>query len=498
MDFYRDKRGKILINVIPTDLLASIRGIGEITIEKIKLLKDIGCTLNLENTTRALPSQYFTKESINALFSFESNMTAAHIEQSQSDPCINSEKCAESVSGSKSCTVARPRSSHMVENVSTGLSKISIPTCTQTFTMARSSFATTLPSPSDASDHGPFEEFTPLNAKPEMSFVRSSDLDPQALPFVAARNEPKIKVKASSLPVFSGSRADWPEFKVLWPALTERLGLDELQLCMELKRACKGKAGERLRNITSGKGAYSKLWDRLLDEYDDPGLSCQEAIARLHSMRSVAESDYKGMIKLIDTVEGVYNQLAELGQVQAVHAIDIDRVASLLPPSTKMVWLRIYQNLSRDQKVAPLSHFWNFLCQERGAVARLSEMVSTSNRRNEREMLGSSNRRNERVESHFTDYKNSKGVVESKLNAKGNKSNRLLCAVCGEDSTHTTENCIQFRELNLFNKYQALKRHRLCFACMSSQHKREECSHKCEKCGKSHHTSLCKLVSAST
>ena len=55
MDFYRDKRGKILINVIPTDLLASIRGIGEITIEKIKLLKDIGCTLNLENTTRALP-----------------------------------------------------------------------------------------------------------------------------------------------------------------------------------------------------------------------------------------------------------------------------------------------------------------------------------------------------------------------------------------------------------------------------------------------------------
>ena len=37
-----------MINVIPTDLLTSIRGIGEITLEKIKLLKDIGCTLNLE------------------------------------------------------------------------------------------------------------------------------------------------------------------------------------------------------------------------------------------------------------------------------------------------------------------------------------------------------------------------------------------------------------------------------------------------------------------
>ena len=150
MDLYKDERGKILINVIPTDLLASIRGIGEITLDKIKLLKDIGCTLNLENTTKALPAQYFTKESIDALFSFETSMTTAHIEQSQSNPCINSEKCAESVSGSKSCTVARPRSSHLVENVSTGLSKISIPTCTQTFTMARSSYTTTLPSASDA------------------------------------------------------------------------------------------------------------------------------------------------------------------------------------------------------------------------------------------------------------------------------------------------------------------------------------------------------------
>ena len=55
MDIYKDERGKILINLIPTDLLASIRGIGEITLDKIKLLKDIGCTLNLENTTRALP-----------------------------------------------------------------------------------------------------------------------------------------------------------------------------------------------------------------------------------------------------------------------------------------------------------------------------------------------------------------------------------------------------------------------------------------------------------
>ena len=515
LQLFKDEKGKIRINEIPLNLLSSIRGIGNITIEKLKLLKDINM-LNLESTVQALPSQYFTKSDIDNMFSFNTEMVPPRILHSQSDSNMASEKCAESILSSRSCVESELRHKSSFENtgVNSKSGKVSVPTCT--FTATRETVHNTYVDSSEDRNSNTFENGPQLNpqvqAVPTCSFtatretvhnayVDSSEdcnsntfengpqLNPQAQAFVSNKIVPRIKVKASSLPTFSGNRIDWPEFKVLWPALVERLDFDELQLCMELKRACKGRAGDRLKNITSGIGAYSRLWDRLLDEYDDPGLSCQEALSRLHSLKPVAESDYKGILKLIDVVEGTYNQLDELGQLQAVHAIDVDRVANLLPPSTKMVWLRTYQDLSRRERVAPFKYFWGFLSKERGAVARLAESIGTSTRRSER------------VETHFTESKNKE---ESKLKAKTNKyavgsSNQKFtysCAVCDVD-THTTEICSRFKEMSVHDKYQALKRRRLCFACLSPQHRRDECSRRCGKCGKGHHASLCKVELAS-
>lgn len=477
LQFFKDDKGKIRIKEVPLNLLSSIRGIGNVTIEKLKLLRDIDM-LNLESTVQALPSQYFNKADIDEMFTFE--MVPPRILHSQSDSNMASEKCAEPISGSRSCfveTELRPKS--CLE------SKMSTPACAHTATAACPAFAAAR----DNEYHVISDMSEDRYSTQENTFETSKHLNPRAQPFVFGKNEPRIKIKASSLPTFSGNRIDWPEFKVLWPALVERLDFDELQLCMELKRACKGRAGDRLKNITSGIGAYSRLWDRLLDEYDDPSLSCQEALSRMHSLKPVAESDYKGMLKLIDVIEGTYNQLDELGQLQAVHAIDVDRVANLLPPSTKMVWLRTYQDLSRRERVAPFKYFWGFLSKERGAVARLAESTGTSVRRNER------------AETHFAESKNNE---EFKMKAKENKypvgssykKSEGTCAVC-DVNTHTTEICSRFRELSVHEKYQALKMRRLCFACLSPHHRRENCSKKCGKCGKGHHVSLCKMESAS-
>ena len=56
LQFFKDDKGKIRIKEVPLNLLSSIRGIGNVTIEKLKLLRDIDM-LNLESTVQALPSQ---------------------------------------------------------------------------------------------------------------------------------------------------------------------------------------------------------------------------------------------------------------------------------------------------------------------------------------------------------------------------------------------------------------------------------------------------------
>ena len=255
LQLFKDEKGKIRINEIPLNLLSSIRGIGNITIEKLKLLKDINM-LNLESTVQALPSQYFTKSDIDNMFSFDTEMVPPRILHSQSDSNMASEKCAESILSSRSCVESELRHKSSFENtgVNSKTGKMSVPTCT--FTATRETVHNAYVDSSEDRNSNTFENGPQLN--------------PQAQAFVSNKIVPRIKVKASSLPTFSGNRIDWPEFKVLWPALVERLDFDELQLCMELKRACKGRAGDRLKNITSGIGAYSRLWDRLLDEYDDP------------------------------------------------------------------------------------------------------------------------------------------------------------------------------------------------------------------------------------
>ena len=171
-----------------------------------------------------------------------------------------------------------------------------------------------------------------------------------------------IKTKPTSLPYFSGERADWPEFRCVWRKLAESQYASKVQLAIELKRCCKGRAAERLKHIyITNDYAYEELWARLMEEYDDPALSVQEALNRLLTLKPAHEENYVAFVKIIDLVEGVHNQLRELGQLHAVHAVDVDRISHNLPRSAQVEWLRSYRDMSSHDKVANLLPF----CKER-------------------------------------------------------------------------------------------------------------------------------------
>ena len=106
-----------------------------------------------------------------------------------------------------------------------------------------------------------------------------------------------MQTKRPSLPIFSGERQVWPEFKALWKALAEPQFTSPLQLAKELKEACKGKAAERIKNIyLTSEAAYGEMWRRLTEEYDDPGLSVQSALKKLRMLKPVADKDYSGIV----------------------------------------------------------------------------------------------------------------------------------------------------------------------------------------------------------
>ena len=289
--------------------------------------------------------------------------------------------------------------------------------------------------------------------------------------FSSSTNSTAIHTKKPSLPHFSGTRADWPEFKAVWRALAESQFSNRMQLAMELKRACsKGKAAEAGKHIyVTSDRAYDEIWSRLSEEYDDPGLCVQSAMNTLLNLKSFDESDLKALIRTIDTIESVFNQLKELGHLDAVHMADIDRVSALLPRNIYMDWIRSYRNLSTSSKMRPFADFMSFLKGEWSALARLAESS----------LQASKKYKVNRVEKHSVGSHTTKGTDSSKKK----------CAIHGEKG-HSTADCRGFKKLTVQQRYDAARKGHLCFKCFKN-HPKSSCSAPVCKCGKEHHPLLC-------
>ena len=287
-----------------------------------------------------------------------------------------------------------------------------------------------------------------------------------------------VYTKRPSLPVFSGNRSDWPEFKAVWKFWAEHQFRNPLQLAMELKKCCRGKAAERVKHIyVTHDQAYESIWSRLEEEYDDAGLCVQSALSRLVSLKPVASGDHGALVKFVDSVEGVHSQLKELNQLSAVHTVDVDRINMLLPRDISVGWLRKYKDLPTEEKLKPFSKFLEFLGAERSVVARL---VNCSPKGRERGL-----------ESRKAGAHNAGGRHDDRnTNRERQPRKGPNGCVIHSDSLHLTENCRNFLKLSIKNKYDELKKKRRCFKCFKS-HPKSECNAEPCTCGKDHHVLLC-------
>ena len=284
-----------------------------------------------------------------------------------------------------------------------------------------------------------------------------------------------VHTKRPSLPVFSGNRADWPEFKAVWKSLAESQFRNPMQLAMELKRSCKGKAADRIKHIyITHDEAYRSIWSRLEEEFDDAGLGVQSALNRLVSLKPVASGDHGALVRFADSVEGVHSQLKELHQLDAIHTADVDRINMLLPRDISINWLRKYRELEGEKKLKPFPDFVEFLQSERTIVARLVDyMPKGRDRQFDQRKVGTHNNEGISGKTGFQPRKHPDACVRH-TNGK-----------------HSTEDCRDFKEMSTQEKYNALKKEKRCFRCFKA-HSHSKCTAKpCSRCGKNHHQLLC-------
>ena len=175
-----------------------------------------------------------------------------------------------------------------------------------------------------------------------------------------------VHLKKMTLPIFSGQRKDWPEFKTVWKQLAEWAYKNKTALAHELRRSVKGEASQRIKSVYVTKPeAYDAMWKKLEDFYDDTSATVQKALEDLYKLKPVSETDYRGLVEFVDVVESSYSQLEELDQLNTLPMRDVDYVNGLLPNHLRIEWIRKHHDMSQREKLQPLKPVMEFLEQER-------------------------------------------------------------------------------------------------------------------------------------
>ena len=294
--------------------------------------------------------------------------------------------------------------------------------------------------------------------------------------------QPDVRVKRVSLPTFSGERCDWPEFRAMWPKLAIPAFQNRETLAKELRDCMVGEqAKEKLGKIAiTGPQSFDIMWNKLCVYYDDVGASVDDALKKLHSLRSVREEDYKGIVKLVDEVENSYCQLINFDQLNCLTNRDVDEVVEKLPMVMRREWNKVHARLGMKEKLHPFPTFMAFLAEERLTYARQAEQQPS---------VKKSTSRSSHAQS--TDVNQGKKNTGGKFKSK--KGKYFKCAVHKSDG-HVTRQCKDFIKLDFQGRIEKLRSVGACFRCFGN-HRRSTCTETepCEACGKDHHTLLCKM-----
>ena len=290
----------------------------------------------------------------------------------------------------------------------------------------------------------------------------------------------EVKVRRSELPKFSGERADWPEFKTLWNRLAIPAFSCREILAKELRDSMTGKNVKDLigKIKITGEGTYDIMWGKLCGYYDDVAASVEAATERIYNLKPVKEEDYKGIVKLVDEVEGAYCQLIDWNQLNALTSRDVEKIVNLLPMIMKREWNKMSQRLQPAEKLHPFPTFMSFLVEERITYANLAEkqVIKKTSQTHAAGMTSKENKSWKKTENK-------------------QKTRYSRCAVhTNENCTHQTKDCKDFKKLDFRKKFDALRSIGACFRCLGN-HKRSSCqeTNPCKICDGSHPTVLCKL-----
>ena len=285
------------------------------------------------------------------------------------------------------------------------------------------------------------------------------DTDAQTSPIAPSTY---VKIQKLKIPLFESHPRKYLKWKETFERYTVNLS-DEVKYDY-LVESTKGDAHNYVSNTSNYRDAIAKL-DK---QYGNKNLIMTLLIDDVRSLPPVRKGDFKGFEKLAYETNKFRNRLLEMGhEAEVENTYILKEIESKLNYDDLQKWLESTGDNVDNRKVEDIA-IWLEKQTDLRNIAQLSIRRNISNIPNE--------------------YNKKFGSHSIAANAMGKSNYR--CGVCRTD-THEIVECVTFLALPHNEKWESVKKNRLCFLCLNGNHQRTSCEEKrCEECNGPHHTLL--------
>ncbi|XP_062557315.1 uncharacterized protein LOC134222188 [Armigeres subalbatus] len=280
-----------------------------------------------------------------------------------------------------------------------------------------------------------------------------------SVPISSSVRLPEIKLKE-----FTGNLEDWIPFRDLFVSLIHSsVQLTAVQKMHYLRAVLHGDAARIISSLEISANNYLIEWNLLKERYENPKLLVKRHLSAILTIPALKKESAQGLAELADEFDRHVQLLDKLdGAENHWNSFLVERLSQCLDPITLREW---ETHVSEDDDYPKYQELLEFI-HRRSRIAQTLKLSKSANVQSENK-----HPKSRAITSHIA------------------SDNGSRCVSCKQ--VHFLFQCEQFRTLSPQQRFEVVKKHRLCINCLKGTHQAKNCSSgSCKSCAKKHHSLL--------
>ena len=252
---------------------------------------------------------------------------------------------------------------------------------------------------------------------------------------------PKLKLSS-----FDGNTLEWPEWSNMFKATVHHRDTPDSEKMSRLKTLLTGKAKSAISGMGYSREFYAQAWELLGRKFGRPYLIVDAQLNILRKQQPIRMLDSTAIINYSITISNLVNVLKQYNYEGDLSSSSTLQVAiENLPPNLKEKWFFFVDECQEYRPALTLLEKW---------LARMAFVHE-----------GMPSTKSERKEDDLPKANKEKRVLKSSnvsASSNANKTKQMQNSNCPlADGTHKIWNCPIFKNMNVTDRYAAVRKKRL-------------------------------------